>query len=178
MPLPTRYQAHPLPPVCTLGPKFDVLIPKFVPAILIRKIAKTLPTTLVFTNGWCPGGVRMSVWMGPMQKLGDAIRSSTAAAPREEPTSLEAARQEEKKATSMEEVSTTSLEAALQEEESTTSLEAALLEECTASLPPRLLPLWTLPPGILARLKAPAVRRSGPGSKAMRRQCSRRTMRQ
>ena len=111
--------------------------------------------------------MRMMASMGLMQKVGDAIQSNTAAARREESSSLEAARQEEKKATSMEEVSTTSLEAALQEKESTTSLEAALLEECAASLPPRLLPLWTLPPVILARLKAPAVRRSGPGSKAM-----------
>ena len=98
--------------------------------------------------------------MGLMQKVGDAIRSNTAAARREESTSLEVAMQEEEKATSME--NATSLEAALQEEVSTTTLAAAPQEKCTG-LPPRLAPPWTItvPRGILSILKAPAVRRSG-----------------
>ena len=102
------------------------------------------------------------MWMGPIQKVGDAIRSSTAAAHREEATSLEVAMQKERKAMTMKEENTTSLVAALQEEESTTLLEAALLEECIG-LPPRLAPPWTfiVPRGILARLKPPTVERWG-----------------
>ena len=102
----------------------------------------------------------MGASMGLMQKVGDAIRSNSAAARREESTSLEAAMQEEKKATSME--NATSLEAALQEEVSTTTLAAAPQEKCTG-LPPRLAPPWTftVPRGILARLKPPTVQRWG-----------------
>ena len=109
------------------------------------------------------------MWMGPIQKVGDAIRSSTAAAHREEATSLEVAMLKERKAMTMKEENTTSLVAAWQEEETTTPLEAALLEGCIG-LPPRLAPPLVCPS--LARLKPPTVERWGRSKKQKERPLS------
>ena len=161
MPLPARYQDPPSPLVYTSGPTFVVSKPKVLPTIPLPKIAKTTPTTLASTSGWCPVGLQTNVGMGRIQKGGDTIQSSTAAWHREEATSLEVAMQKEQ--------DTTTLVAALQEKESTTLVEAAQLEDCIG-LPPRLAPPSFCP--LLARLKPPTVQRWGRTAKKRERPLS------